>query len=142
MNRSPWIVLAYGYVVCLVAVITLIVNVDRFVDAAFDRAHPAQSREFMFAAPFSVGGTRQTVSFGPGQPPPASSTVSARSDSSSPAEQRKQYEAWRAERLEQATYLATKQLVKSALMILLAIALFVWHWRWLQRQREPAAAVA
>src|SRR6266702_2154611 len=119
MNRSPWIVLAYGYVVCLVAVITLIVNVDNFVDAVFDRAHPAQSRDFMYATPFDRmnGAPPQTVGLGPGQAPsgPASSTATSRSDSLSNVEQRKRYDTWRAERLEQATYLATKRLVKSTL---------------------------
>ena len=77
MNRAPWIVLAYGYVVCLVAVITLIVNVDNFVDAVFDRSHPLQSRVMMYGGlqPFEVyqASPPQVVQLGPGPGEPARS---------------------------------------------------------------------
>ncbi len=44
MPRSTWIASLYGYLVCVIAVITLLVSVSGFIDAAFDRSNPLLAR--------------------------------------------------------------------------------------------------
>ena len=140
MERPGWIAPLYGYVVCVVAVITFLVSLSGFVDAAFERAYPLQSRGGAFgpmgeslASYESYRATsveRARAARGP-QASPA--------DTLSTAEMRTSYETLRAERIEQGRFFALQRLVKSALLMLVAIGLFVTHWRWVRRQKEAAA---
>jgi hypothetical protein len=139
MSKAPWMALVYGYVVCLVAVVTFIVSASSFVDAMFDRANPINSREGMFGP-----GGAQLTSFeafrasymerAPMRTRPAAEP--APSDTLSTAELRARYEALRADRITQMSHVALQRLVKHSLLMLLAIVLFATHWRWVRGQRE------
>ena len=144
MNRSNWIAPAYGYVVCLIAVVTFLINVSGFIDAAFDRAAPLQSRGGAYG-PTGASLTsfeafratynereRMTTRTGPAAP----------ADTPSTTELRRQYEALRADRIAQMTYGASQRIVKHTLLIVVALALFIWHWRWLRTQRERGGDTA
>lgn len=144
MSRASWIAPLYGYVVCVVAVITFLVSVSGFVDAAFDRANPLHGRGAFFGP---MGGSfnsfeafqatdmeqRSTRRYSTGALAPPTDTLTTE-------QQRVRYEALRAGWIAQATYSASQRLVKHGLLIVFAIALFVTHWRWLRRQGEAPAA--
>lgn len=146
MNRYSWIAPVYGYVVCLVAVVTFLINVSGFIDAAFDRAAPLQGRGGAYG-PMGGGGGSSLTSFETFR-----ATYDERErmvtrpndrapvDTPSTTELRRRYEALRADRIEQMTYSASQLLVKHALLIVVAVVLFVWHWRWLRTQRDPSVA--
>lgn len=135
--------LVYGYVVCLIAVITAIIAVSNFVDATFDRANPLASREGMYgpggvqltsfeayrASAMDRAATRERPT---GQPVPA--------DTLSTAELRTRYEALRADHFTLVQYRSSQRLVKHGLLILLAVVLFATHWRWVRTQREAGDA--
>lgn len=143
MNRFPWIAQLYGYVVCIVAVVTFLISVSGFVDAAFERANPLRGRGAYFGP---MGGSftsyeafratdmeqRPMRTLSTGATAPATDTLTTE-------QMRARYEALRADWIAQASYSATQQLVKHGLLILLAITLFVTHWRWLGGQREASA---
>jgi hypothetical protein len=139
MERPSWIAPLYGYVVCVVAVITFIVSLSGFVDAAFERAYPLQSRGGAYSPTgeslasyeaYRTTAIERGKAAGP-QPTPA--------DTHSTAEMRSRYETLRAERIEQGRFFASQRLVKTGLLMLVAIGLFVTHWRWVRRLKESGA---
>ena len=136
--RPAWIAPAYGYVVCVIAVITFLVNISGFVDATFDRANPLAGRNVYgpyggsltsfeaFRATYDqVRPTRVA-------PPPGD----AAADTMTTEQLRIRYEALREDRIVQTRFQAMQRMVKNGLLIALAIVLFWAHWGWLRRQRE------
>jgi hypothetical protein len=136
MNRFAWISTVYGYVVCVICVVTFLVNASGLVDAAFDRANPFGGRNAF--GPFGTSLTSfesfrltherdRPTRVAPSAPNPG--------DTLTTAELRARYETLRADHVTQATYQATQRLVKHTLLIVVALVLFAGHWRWLRRER-------
>lgn len=131
-NRIPQI---YGYTVCLIAVVALLVSVNGVVDAAFTLANPLYSQNgpgeglTSFESYEATRGNRTMVDR---NMPPDTTSVETR---------RRRFEALRADRIEANRLQAWRRLVGSGLTMLIAIVLFVWHWRWLRaRMAEERAA--
>lgn len=141
MERPTWIAPLYGYVVCVVAVITFLISLSGFVDAAFERAYPLQSRGgaygpmgqslTSFEAFRSTNNERMRMETRAGPASP--------SDTPSTAELRVRYETLRAERIEAGRFWASQRLVKTGLLMVVAVVLFMTHWRWLRGFREKGA---
>lgn len=133
----------YGYAVCLIAVITLLISLKSVVDASFDLSDPIRATGGAFGR---TG--RPLTSFdlyrfearrsGPRDPrmpmesPMAPAAKSERDSVTSDAELRKLYLAERDEQIGNARFRATRSLVGSILLALLATVLFWVHWRWLK----------
>ena len=143
MSRLSWIAPLYGYLVCVIAVITFLVNVSGFIDASFDRMNPlASGRSY---GPYG-GSLSSFESFRatydgarPTRIAPSEGGPAARADSLSETELRRRYEALRADQLVQATHQSTQRLVKHGLLLLVALVLFATHWMWARRQRDAIA---
>jgi hypothetical protein len=139
VNRTSRIAQIYGYAVCLIAIVTLLIVGSSFVDAAFDRANPLRSQSYRYG-PYDGSLTSfeayrawyqndRAMRYAPGPdvvaPAPPRDTLTTE-------ELRARYELLRAEREESVRYGATQQLVKNGLLILLAIVLFITHWNWVR----------
>ena len=142
MPRPAWIAPLYGYVVCVVCVITFLISASQIVDAAFDRAYPLQSRE----GAYGPGGQSlssfeafRSSQFDRTRTEPRTAGDRPQADTPSTAELRVRYEALREDRMAQVRFLGMQRLVKHGLLMLLAAGLFAAHWRWLRRERESAA---
>jgi hypothetical protein len=139
-----WIAPLYGYVVCVIAVVTFLVNVTGFVDATFDRANPLAGRESY--GPYggsltSFEAFRATYEDGrPMRVAPASTDPNPQRDTLTTEQLRARYEALREDRMIQGSYQATRRLVRNGLLIALSIILFATHWTWARRQRDTTAA--
>jgi hypothetical protein len=141
MARPLWIAPLYGYAVCLIAVVTLLIAVTNFVEAAFNRANPLQARGVFAPRGASLtsfeafratyGEERPTRALPPPGTAPSTDTLST-------AELRVRYEAFRADHIARVSFQATLDLAKHGLLIALAVALFVSHWRWLRRRDDEA----
>jgi len=151
---------AYGYAVCFITVIVMLIALKQVVDAAFDLSDPIRAdgggygRSGRTITNFDLYKseakrqtavrTEMTAQGGPGvrpdQPAQAgSSRVGA--DTASDAELRRLYDAERETAIGNARFRATRSLVGNLLLILLAAVLFAIHWRWLrQRDSLPASA--
>jgi uncharacterized membrane protein YidH (DUF202 family) len=135
----------YGYAVCLIAIVTLLIALSNLVEAAFDRADPLQAGAGRYGHPevslTSFEAFRATQPQQPTQPPDrvAGATApgpdqpsTARADTLTTAELRARYEALRADRVARVSFDATRTLVGAALLAVVALGLFVGHWRWLR----------
>jgi hypothetical protein len=148
MERPQWVEPLYGYLVCLIAVVTFLLSAANFIEAAFQRADPLRGRQNM--GPFGSSLTsfeafRATYAEGrPMRPLPPGVTVTGADpgDTLTTAELRARYEALRADRIAQASFEGTMQLVKHGLLLVLSAALFLFHWRWVRARSRRAAETA
>jgi hypothetical protein len=132
----------YGYAVCLITVIVMLIAIKSVVDAAIDLSDPIRaegSRMGRTLTNFEVykmearreGSARAQF----GQPPASVAPVKVAADTvSSDAELRRLYDAERETAIGNARFRATRSLVGNLLLIVLAAVLFGIHWRWLKRR--------
>jgi hypothetical protein len=147
----------YGYAVCFITVIVMLIAIKSVVDSAFDLSDPIRSESTGFGratpsltsfelykiqsrrAP-TLSSTDGTVMATRGGivPMPATTTTStkAAADTVSDAELRRRYDAEREGVIGNARFSATRSLVGNFLLILLAAVLFVVHWRWLKKRTD------
>lgn len=132
---------AYGYAVCLICVIVILISTHAVIDAAFDYANPASA----VAVTGRMGPansfeayrmqSRMTVRTPDGR------NVNGADSSVSDAQLRKLYDAELAQQMKAAKYRALRSLVSGILFLVLASVMFLLHWRWLRRTNaEPAHA--
>lgn len=135
MERRSWIPQAYGYLVCLIAVVTMLITLNGLIDAGFRAASPIEA-EFgydpMLTSFEGFRASRMTVP----QRVPGEAAAPAPTEE----ELRREYEAMRAARLAQSQFQARRSLTTNGLLLLTAIILFVVHWRWLRREDRAEAA--
>jgi len=136
---------AYGYAVCFITVIMMLVSIKSVVDAAFDLSDPLRAEaggrpitnfELYKAAERSRVGGKD-----PNSPAPVTASVRSKGDTLSDVELRKLYDAEREAAIGNARFHAIRSLVGNLLLIALAAVLFTIHWRWLRRRdAAPTAA--
>lgn len=150
MSRPNLIRQIYGYLVCLIAIITFLMAANSIVGAIFDLNRPAG-----IADPYGPNPTfdeyrndqlnadrmqqRQQLQLqpqagGPTTPEP----VQVRPDSTL----RREYNEMRVQRSANVHWNALKSIVTSVLMLVIALVLFLIHWRWLRglERREETHA--
>jgi hypothetical protein len=139
---SSRIAQAYGYAVCFITVIVMLIGIKQVVDSAFDLSDPIRAenggygrtgRPLTSFEVYKLDARRQT------EPRPQGTTQAvvppgkAVSDTtSSDAELRSRYEAERDDVIGNSRFRAIRSLVGNVLLIALAAILFGIHWRWLK----------
>ena len=136
MPRSNRIQQIYGYLVCLIAIITLLISAGRMIDAFFDLTRPQTA-----GIPTRYYGGPESSSYEAYRlnqleryknVKDSVGTIKVPSDSAL----RVQYDRERDDATALLHWESTKTIVTSALMIVLALILFVIHWRWLRGQSQ------
>jgi hypothetical protein len=127
----------YGYAVCLITVIVMLIAIKQVVDAAFDLSDPIRAdgggygrtgRPITNFELYKME-ARQQASVG-NRPQPA---VKVSPDSAlSDADLKRMYDAEREAAIGNARFRAIRSLVGNLLLIVLAGVLFGIHWRWLR----------
>ena len=135
MDQPRWIPQLYGYVVCLIAVITILISLNSLVNNVFEFAEPEMSREVTgeFGGQ-SLEACRQrymrtTSATRPAEPAAVSAAIPPDSVLMALCSEE------RAERVVAVRHRALRSLVTSTLMLLVAGVLFAVHWRWLRGSR-------
>lgn len=145
----------YGYAVCFITVITMLISIKQVVDALIDLSDPIRAegggygrmgrpltsfQVYKMAARRDPDPRRPTMTV-PGPAPASPTTTTARADTLPDAELQQMYQAEREEAIGNAKFRATRSLVGNSLLIVLAAVLFVVHWRWLrERDAIPVAS--
>ena len=138
---APRIAQAYGYAVCFITVVVMLISIKSVVDSAFDLTDPLRaegSRMGRTLTNFELYKieARQGVSADLIRPVKgAGDTVSTDADL------RRAYDAEREAAIGNAHFRAMRSLVGSLMLIVISLILFVIHWRWL-RQRDAATTAA
>jgi hypothetical protein len=148
---------AYGYGVCFITVIVMLIGIKQVVDAAFDLSDPVRAngggygtmgRNITSFELYKADARRQPENRGTPNGPDAPARVdqppsSAAADTASDAELRRLYEAERESVIANVRFRSIRSLVGNLLLLVVAAVLFVIHWRWLKRRDdEPAAGSA
>ena len=138
----------YGYAVCLITVVVMLIAIKKVVDAAFDLSDPIRAegggygrmgRTLTNFELYKMDARRQPdFRGGPMTTAPA---VRPPADTLSDAELRTLYDAERDQAIGNARFRAIRSLVGNLLLIALAGVLFGIHWRWL-KERDTAATPA
>lgn len=141
---------AYGYAVCFITVVVMLIAMKSVVDASFDLSDPLRAegggygrlgRPLTSFDLYKVEARRQTgtryqsgstVMVPEGEPNAPRNVLT--DTTSSEADLRKLYDAERDAAIGNARFHAMRSLVGNLLLIALAGTLFAVHWRWLRRR--------
>ena len=136
----------YGYAVCLITVIVMLISIRGLVDSLIDLSDPIRAESGGYGR---LGGPLTNFELyrlearrqprGPTRVAPPSGT--ADTDTLSDADLRRLFEAERETAIGNVHFRAMRSLIGNLLLIILAAVLFVVHWRWL-RARDAAATTA
>jgi hypothetical protein len=138
---------AYGYAVCFITVIVILISIKSVVDAAIDLSDPIRAenggygrmgRPLSSFEIYKLEARREPNPRGTA-PMPVGATQTVRTDSLSDADLRKMYDAEREQVIGNVKFRSIRTLVGSLLLIVVAAILFAIHWRWL-RQRDSLSA--
>ena len=137
----------YGYAVCFITVIVMLIAIKQVVDAAFDLSDPIRAegggygrsgRPLTNFELYRIEARRQPEMRS--GPVPAGALTRAAADTISDAELRRLYDAEREQSIGNAHFRAVRSLVGNLLLIVLAGVLFIIHWRWLKRRDALAVS--
>lgn len=124
----------YGYMVCLVAVVSGLIFLAGALSQAFDLSDP------LSAEGRSDQSLRSFESYQATQGRMATPDERQVKDTASEATLRARFNILRTDRIAQRTFQARKGLITGLVMLLASVTLFVTHWRWLRRLPEPETA--
>lgn len=132
MERRTWIPQAYGYLVCLIAVVTMLITLNGLIDAGFRMASPLEAEYGYDPMLSSFEGFRtMRAEQRPSRAPGDVALPAATED-----ELRREYEALRQARLAQSRFQARRSVTTNGLLLVTAVILFGVHWRWLRREER------
>jgi hypothetical protein len=131
----------YGYTICLVAVITLLVTINSFVNALFDLQDPlhAASASFRYqeANLSSFESYKMDVLKSPQR---GGNAVKENPYIPDDKTLNVMYEAARADKIQSVRHSAHQSLTLSPLLIVICSILFVTHWRWMKKIRTDTVS--
>ena len=137
---------AYGYAVCLITVIVMLIGIKQVVDAAFDLSDPIRAdgggygrmgRPITNFELYKMEARRQGSTR---NDPTVPAEKAAPDSTTSDADLKRMYDAEREAAIGNARFRAIRSLVGNLLLIVVAAVLFVIHWRWLRaRDAVPVA---
>lgn len=135
MERTNRIAQVYGYAVCLVAVITLLISAAQIANAAFNLSDPLRAEGFGRSGSLTsfAAYKREQRERAPARPVAPGTTGDSASAKPNETELRQMFEDERLDQIGNVRFRSTKTLVTSILMIIIASGLFLMHWRWLRR---------
>ena len=137
---------AYGYAVCLITVIVMLIGIKQVVDAAFDLSDPIRAdgggygrmgRPITNFELYKMEARRQGSTR---NDPTVPAEKAAPDSTTSDADLKRMYDAEREAAIGNARFRAIRSLVGNLLLLVVAAVLFVIHWRWLRaRDAVPVA---
>jgi hypothetical protein len=128
----------YGYAVCLITVIVMLIAIKQVVDAAFDLSDPIRAESGGYGRMgrpltnfelYRMEARRQ-----PTRDPARAGEKASPDSAASDADLKRMYDAEREAAIGNARFRATRSLVGNLLLITLAAVLFGIHWRWLKQR--------
>lgn len=129
----------YGYSVCLVAVIALLVSIGSLAGAILERSDPLHAADMAGYPPRSLA-SFETYKMDILNPPYGAPQSNAPRYTPDDDALKRMYEAARIDRIQSINARVRRTVVTDSVIILAALILFVTHWRWLTRMTKEAVA--
>lgn len=135
----------YGYAVCLVAIIAMLISVPNLFQAALAHRNPIQAGAERYSGEPSLNSFEAyQATYTRGDRGGVQQQGAAAGDTTSVAGLRRRYEVLRADRIARVSFETEQRMLINALVLVLGALLFATHWRWLSRsvpdEDRPAAA--
>lgn len=135
-QRPSRIQQVYGYAVCLITIVVMLITVTNLVNSAFDLTRPAELGRYGYdenAASFEAYKAQHRNQ-------PADPATGAVREQLSDSTLRVMFNADREAREEYAHWEATKSFVTNGLLLVIAAGIFMMHWRWLRYTGDDSEA--
>ncbi len=132
MEKQSKIPMIYGYAVCLVTVITVIISVAAFVNAVIDLGDPLYAER-------NYNKTPSLASFDNYKMDIYSSSDKEKAFSPDDQTLRAMYEAAKADKICSVKHRANRTMMVNGLLIILCIVFFTFHWRWMRKLSKSGA---
>ncbi len=136
MEKRYRIAQLYGYLVCLVTVIAVLISLASLVGAMFDLSDPLHARGMDGRPDLTSFEAYKMDVLGSARPDPQSPTPGYVPDDQT---LRTMYEAAKADRIQSVRLQAYRSLTVSGLIIIVCIALFTTHWIWVRKLARAEA---
>ena len=137
MEKPQRIAQIYGYMVCLVAVITFLISASTLVFAIIDLGDPLHAGYRAPGAPSLASYDNYKMDILKSAPKEGESAKTAYI----PDDQtlHAMYEAAKDDRIQSIRHESNRTIIVDSLLILICIVLFVTHWRWMRRLAKAEA---
>jgi len=132
MEKQSKIPTIYGYAVCLVAVITVIISVASFVNAVIDLGDPLYAER-------NYNKTPSLASFDNYKMDIYSASEKESAFNPDDATLHAMYEAAKADKIHSVKHRANRTMIVNGLLIILCVVIFTFHWRWMRRLSKAGA---
>jgi hypothetical protein len=135
MIKQNRIAQIYGYLVCLVAVITVLICSAQLINALLDKSDPMHARER------TMSGGQNLTTFEVYKMDKLKSTQMV-ADSmhmqkmADDAMLHSMYQAERDDLIASVNHRTTRDAIVNSLLLMIAVLLFVFHWRWLRKMAK------
>jgi hypothetical protein len=126
-NRMPQI---YGYLVCLVTVITFLISVTTLINAVIDLGDPMHAGWISPGSPSLASYNNYKMDILKSQTEKDTSKSSFAPDDKT---LREMYESAKADRIQSQKHMANKSIIVSSILIFFCIILFSTHWVLMRR---------
>lgn len=135
----------YGYAVCFITIVMMLISIKQVVDAAIDLSDPIRAESGGYGRmgrPLTNFELYKLEARHPAETRVAPGPVApnAAADTLSDAQLRRLFDAEREQAIGNARFRATRSLIGNLLLIILAAVLFGIHWRWLKKRDALPAA--
>jgi hypothetical protein len=137
MKKSQLIAQIYGYLVCLVAVITFLICISTLVNALLDLGDPLHAGWNRDGSPSlaSFDNYRMDVL----KAPQKQSDITKASFVPDEQALRAMYNAAKDDKIQSERHTANKTVVVDVLLLVICLALFITHWRWMRKLAKTEA---
>jgi len=131
--------LIYGYAVCLVTLITLLISVSNVVNSIIDLSDPLHGGVYCTAGKQPSLASYENYKMDVLSAPQEGGKADQAAYVPDEATLRAMYEAARADRIATATHIARRTIIVFGLLTVIAVLLFLIHIRWLRSLSKVAA---
>ena len=123
MEKKSKIPQVYGYAVCLVAIITILISVADLITSVFDASDPlytyGENKELSSFENFKMNALKSGEKEASYVPDDETLTI--------------MYEDAKNHKIRRVKHQTTKSIIVSSILIVISVTLFVIHWRWMKK---------
>ena len=123
MEKKTKIPQVYGYAVCIVAIITMLISVADLINSVIDASDPL----------YTWGDDQRLSSYENFKMDALKSGKNEASYVPDDATIRTMYEDAKNHKIRRVKHQTTKSIIVSSILIVLSLTLFITHWRWMRK---------